>query len=307
MASAVELEISRRLDAWGLLQKSPNWPLVSAQEVRDLGLYGGASGVWVDKTRTTAVAPEGVAVGLLHTGRHYDDDVDETGILYHYPTTDRPPSRDANEIQAIKNAKAFGIPIFVIRNLGGAKKVELAWLNDFDDVLRICVLTFQGILPEQNKFLVADSTPPKEPVLFGTRRTTKFEVERAERDPLFKFNILKRFEGRCLITSLDVTEMLDAAHIIPVASGGTEDPNNGLLLAASVHRALDAGLWAIHPQTLKIETRPNGPDALRMKLSRVDLTPSYKLLNKEALAYRYEKLFLSKTTKKRLANSQVPL
>jgi putative restriction endonuclease len=293
MASTVEQEISRRLDAWNLLQKSPNWPLVTAQEVRDLGLYGGASGVWVDKERTNAVAPEGVAVGLLHTGRHYDDDVDETGILYHYPTTDRPASRDANEIQAIKNANTFGIPIFVIQNLGGAKKVELAWLNDFDDTLRICVLTFHGIMPEQNSFLVKENAFHGEPILFGPRKTTKSEVERAERDPLFKFNILKRFEGRCLITSLDVTEMLDAAHIIPVASGGTEDPNNGLLLAASVHRALDAGLWAINPRTLKIETRPNGPDALRMKLSHVDLSSSSNLLNKEALEFRYEKLFIA--------------
>jgi len=293
MTSAVELEISRRLDAWNLLQKSPTWPLVTAQEVRDLGLYGGASGVWVDKERTNAVAPEGVAVGLLHTGRHYDDDVDETGILYHYPTTERPASRDANEIQAIKNAKAFGIPIFVIRNLGSSKKVELAWLNDFDDTLRICVLTFHGIMPEMNKFVLKENELPHDPVLFGPRKTTKSEVERAERDPLFKFNILKRFEGRCLITSLDVTEMLDAAHIIPVASGGTEDPNNGLLLAASVHRALDAGLWAIHPKTLKIETRPHGPDSLRMKLSRVDLASSSNLLNKEALDFRYVKLFLA--------------
>jgi putative restriction endonuclease len=219
--------------------------------------------------------------------------VDETGILYHYPTTARPASRDANEIQAIKNAKTFGIPIFVIRNLGSAKKVELAWLNDFDDKLRICVLTFHGVMPERNKFLIENNVPPGEPVLFGPRKTTKSEVERAERDPLFKFNILKRFEGRCLITSLDVTEMLDAAHIIPVASGGTEDANNGLLLAASVHRALDAGLWAIHPRTLKIETLLNGPDTQRMKISRVDLSAFSTLLNKEALEFRYERLFLA--------------
>ena len=292
MTSSIEREVARRLDAWNNLQKSPNWPLVSAQEVRDLGIYGGASGVWVDKTLTSEVAPEGVAVGLLHTGKHYDDDVDETGILYHYPTTDRPASRDANEIQAIKNAKLFGIPVFVIRNLGGSKKVELAWLNDFDDELRICVLTFHGVLPEENNFTVNNS-PNSEPILFGARRTTKSSVERAERDPLFKFNILKRFEGRCLITNIDVTEMLDAAHIIPVASGGTEDPNNGLLLSASVHRALDAGLWAINPISLRIETKASGPDAKRMKLDQVDLSSSSRLLNREALEFRYEKLFLA--------------
>ena len=290
--SSIELEISRRLDAWNILQKSPNWPLVSAQEVRDLGLYGGASGVWVDKAKTSSVAPDGVAVGLLHTGRHYDDDVDETGILYHYPTTERPPSRDANEIQAIKNAKTFGIPVFVIRNVGPAKRVELAWLNDFDDELRICVLTFHGIMPEENPFVMNGSASQKAPVLFGSHKKTKTEIERAERDPLFKFNILRRFQGKCLITSLDVTEMLDAAHIIPVASGGTEDPNNGLLLSANVHRALDAGLWAINPKTLKLETRQQGPTSLRMKLERIDLSDSAHLLNKEALEFRYEKLFL---------------
>lgn len=292
MTSSIEREVARRLDAWDKLQKSPDWPLVTAQEVRDLGIYGGGSGVWVDKSLTSEVAPEGVAVGLLHTGKHYDDDVDETGILYHYPTTDRPASRDANEIQAIKNAKLFGIPVFVIRNLGGAKKVELAWLNDFDDDLRICVLTFHGILPEQNTFTVSNAAT-SEPVLFGARRTTKASVEKAERDPLFKFNILKRFDGKCLVTNLDVTEMLDAAHIIPVASGGTEDPNNGLLLASGVHRALDAGLWAINPKTLQIETKSNGPNATRMKLGQVDLSPARRLLNKEALEFRYEKLFLA--------------
>jgi putative restriction endonuclease len=292
MTSAIEQEISRRLDAWDKIRKSPNWPLVTPKEVRDLGILGGAQGVWVDKVRTSAIAPEGIAVGLLHTGKHYDDDVDETGILYHYPTTDRVASRDANEIQAIKNAKLFGIPVFVIRNLGGAKKVELAWVNDFDDALRICVLTFHGMLPEQNSFAANQSTV-SDPILFGARRTTKSSVERAERDPMFKFNILKRFDGKCLITNIDVTEMLDAAHIIPVASGGTEDPNNGLLLSASVHRALDAGLWAINPISLRIETKVNGPDSQRMKLDQIDLSSAGTLLNRQALEFRYEKLFLA--------------
>jgi len=293
MPSLIELEITRRLDAWDLLCKSPNWPLLTAKEVRDCKLYGGASGVWVDKSTTCSIADDGVAVGLLHTGRHYDDDVDETGILYHYPTTDRTPSRDASEIQSIKNAKLFGIPVFVIRNIGNYKKVELAWVNDYDDQLRICVMTFQGFTPDRNKFLLEQNNQGSTPILFGTRRKSKIEIERAERDPLFKFQILKRFEGKCLVTGIDVTEMLDAAHIIPVANGGTEDPNNGILLTAGLHRALDAGLWAIHPKKLIIETMPQGPDALRMRITRIDLSGQKELLNREALTYRYEKLFIS--------------
>ena len=291
--SVVEKELLRRLDQWEAAQKSENWPLLTPGEIRDLGIYGGFSGVWVDKKHTSEIAKDGVAVSLLHTGRHYDDDIDETGVLYHYPTTIRPPARDANEVESIKNAKLFGLPIFVIRNVGVRKKLELAWLNDFDDTLRICVLTFHGVDPATNSFVVATPTIVSPPKLFGPRRKTVAEVTRAERDPLFKFRILKRFGGKCIVTSLDVTEMLDAAHIIPVANGGTEDPHNGLLLSASAHRALDAGLWAINPETLTIECKPDGPNALRMKLSNVDLTRSAHLLHPEAIEFRYEKLFLS--------------
>ena len=291
--SVVEKELLRRLDQWEAAQKSKNWPLLTPGEIRSLGIYGGASGVWVDKKHTSAIAKDGVAVGLLHTGRHYDDDIDETGVLYHYPTTIRPPARDANEVESIKNAKLFGLPIFVIRNVGARKKLELAWLNDFDDKLRICVLTFHGVDPATNSFVVGTPTIALPPKLFGPRRTTMVEVTRAERDPLFKFQILKRFDGKCLVTSLDVTQMLDAAHIIPVANGGTEDPHNGLLLSSSAHRALDAGLWAINPRTLSIETKLHGPTPLRMKLSNIHLADAEHLLNREALEYRYEKLFLA--------------
>ena len=87
--------------------------------------------------------------------------------------------------------------------------------------------------------------------------------------------------------------MLDAAHIVPVRSGGTEDPANGLLLAASVHRAFDAGLWAINPSSLDIETRRDGPTALRMKLETLNFKEFSPLLNRDALRFRYEKLFLA--------------
>jgi putative restriction endonuclease len=87
--------------------------------------------------------------------------------------------------------------------------------------------------------------------------------------------------------------MLDAAHIIPVRSGGTEDAANGLLLTASVHRAFDAGLWAINPDSLKIETTPGGPNALKMRLENLEFRDKASILNRDALGFRYEKLFLA--------------
>lgn len=293
--SLIEKELLHRLDVFAQAQALESWPLLAPGEVRKLGIYGGASGVWVDKNRTHEFAPEGVAVGLLHTGRHYDDDIDETGVLYHYPTTQRPEARDSNEIQSIKNAKTLRLPVFVIRNIGNRKKIDLAWLDDFDDQLRICVLTFHGIDPASNTYKSSQevATMP----LFGPRKRSTVEVLRAERDPLFKFNVLKRFQGTCLVTEINVTEMLDAAHIIPVASGGTESSENGMLLSASAHRALDSGLWAVNPATLQIETKKDGPSAQKMKLTVTDLSHQANKLNLEALEYRYEKLFLQGLSK----------
>ena len=120
---------------------------------------------------------------------------------------------------------------------------------------------------------------------------------RAERDPKFKFNMLQRFDGICVATGIDVIQVLDAAHIIPVANRGTESVENGLLLSANAHRALDSGLWAINPYTLQIETKKDGPSAERMKLHITDLRHQADKLNLEALEYRYKKLFLQGVTK----------
>src|ERR671912_319112 len=70
--------------------------------LRDLGIYGGAQGIWVDKARTGSLTRSGAgaAVSILHTGKHYPDDLSDEGVIYHYPTTARPPGRDAAEVQA---------------------------------------------------------------------------------------------------------------------------------------------------------------------------------------------------------------
>ena len=69
LPSLIEKELTHRLEIMSQAKSLANWPLLTNEEVRDLGIYGGASGVWVNKSRTQELAPEGVVVGLLHTGR----------------------------------------------------------------------------------------------------------------------------------------------------------------------------------------------------------------------------------------------
>ena len=68
--SLIEKELAHRLDTLSKASSLPSWPLLTPSEVRDLGIYGGAQGVWVDKSRTQSLEKDGVAVGLLHTGKH---------------------------------------------------------------------------------------------------------------------------------------------------------------------------------------------------------------------------------------------
>ena len=83
----------------------------------ELGIYGGAQGVWVDKQQTKAAAPAtGVAVSLLHTGATYADDLADDGVIYHYPSTKR-RGKGRAEIAAVK-AEGAPLPVFVIISSG---------------------------------------------------------------------------------------------------------------------------------------------------------------------------------------------
>ena len=59
--------------------------------LRELGIYGGAQGIWVNKevTGNQSVDGAGIAVGVLHDGSSYDDDLSDDGVIYHFPNTRR--------------------------------------------------------------------------------------------------------------------------------------------------------------------------------------------------------------------------
>ena len=82
----VASETNRRFEIWKTLSKERLDDIEPAR-LRDLGVYGGAQGIWVDKVRTASpeIGPDGATVAILHTGRHYADDLSDDGVIYHYP------------------------------------------------------------------------------------------------------------------------------------------------------------------------------------------------------------------------------
>ena len=147
MTESVKIEKERRLSLWNDVRDLGATRGVQPTVLRNLGIYGGAQGIWVDAARTSSVGGDGkgVTVSLLHTGSSYADDLSEDGLIYHYPSTNRPPRRDLSEIGATKAAGLLGLPIFTISYPSPnsiLRQVRLGWVEDWDDQSRMFLVTF---------------------------------------------------------------------------------------------------------------------------------------------------------------------
>ena len=74
-----------------------------------------------------------------------------------------------------------------------------------------------------------------------TRRKVQRSVSIRIGQPQFRADLLHAYGGRCAISGCAEPFALEAAHIVPVAAGGTHNVNNGLLLRADLHSLFDWG------------------------------------------------------------------
>ena len=76
---------------------------------------------------------------------NYEDDLFDDGIIYHYPHTNRHSSFDKNEIEATKNCKSLGVPLFVIthnESNQSLRDVKRGWVEMWDDDMEEFLITF---------------------------------------------------------------------------------------------------------------------------------------------------------------------
>ncbi len=157
-------EYERRRALWSELERH-DMTALEPRVLRDLRVYGGAQGIWVDKTTTGDLTEDGhgVAVSILHTGRHYPDDLTDDGVIYHYPDTNRPPNRDTAEVEATKNAGKLELPVFVVlpgERQASRRLVRLGWVEDWDDHEKHFLILFGTAKPDYEP-------PPKPSVPFS--------------------------------------------------------------------------------------------------------------------------------------------
>ena len=114
--TALKVEIERREKMWMGIQKIQNIRPLTAEEVRSIGCYGSARGIWRDIKNTSDItlSGEGVCVGISSRGKYEDDFGEDTGT-YDYPKTQM-KSQDSADIESLRSAMQLKLPIFLIRN-----------------------------------------------------------------------------------------------------------------------------------------------------------------------------------------------
>ena len=258
--------------------------------LRDLGIYGGAQGIWVDKRRTSALTADatGVTVGILHTGRHYPDELSEEGLIYHYPDTGRPAARDLAEVRATKAAKTLSLPIFVILRgdrSASKRRVRLGWVEDWDDSSKQFLILFGEKEPPHIPAPVADApfvlTEDRE------RRLGQIKVRAGQQQ--FRFQVLKHYGCKCAVCSITHPRLIVAAHVCGKAFKGSDDWRNGLPLCQTHHAAFDAGLFDIEPHTLCIIIK-SGLSATALGLNAGVLSTVRNAPHQDALAWRWRRI-----------------
>lgn len=287
---SIQQELDRRMTLWQSLSGSSAPKRARSQTLRQLGIYGGAQGIWLDKRRTAHLTEEGtgVTVGLLHTGKLYAGDLAEDGVLYHYPHTFRASGRDSAEIEATKRAGELGLPVFVITcpsPHSANREVYLGWVEDWDDEAGLFLITFGTDRPPRSVPRETDDQPFELATKASTARREAIARQGQQR---FKFLVFRRYGPRCAVCGIGSLEVLDAAHLRPKNKNGSDDPRNGLVLCATHHRAFDAGLFSIHPETLAIHTRPHGPDHEALRITYPDLSHLPKRPHVDALKWAWD-------------------
>lgn len=84
--------------------------------------------------------------------------------------------------------------------------------------------------------------------------TEKVVKQPYRRQGKFRKEILRAYNNTCAVCGIKESKILRAAHIVPVAKGGTDEISNGICLCTNHEIAFDNGLLKIRPDG-KIEIK----------------------------------------------------
>lgn len=104
---------------------------------------------------------------------------------------------------------------------------------------------------------LAQEEPQMSPDADKAKRRVLVEIARRQGQTQFRQALLAAYGSKCAITGFDAEVALEAAHIIPYAETGNNDPANGILLRADIHTLFDLHQLVIDPDTLQVFLHPD--------------------------------------------------
>jgi len=102
---------------------------------------------------------------------------------------------------------------------------------------------------------------PFEPDNLDTRRRKERDVVIRPGQPEFRKKILQIYQNSCLVSKTKVSEVLQAAHILPYSGEYSNHIQNGLLLRNDIHTLYDDYLLSICPESFQIMLNPKLEDS----------------------------------------------
>lgn len=288
MSPSIAEEREHRFVLWRELASRGGPRGVRPALVKQLGLHRGQQGIFRDIARTEALGySSGVAVGLLHTGRVYSDDVTDEGLIYHYPATVR-GGRDENEVRSIKLCRELHLPLFVIvkpHPSATTRDVRLGWVQNWNDRDSSILIQFSESEAEPN-YVDTSVLDESDFQLKQKRRTRRALAKVRPNQVQFRFEVFKRYGTGCAVCEIKHPDLLQAAHLCPFQYGGSDDARNGLVFCLNHHRAFDKQLFRIDPYDLSIVVA-GGVAQAELGIHRRSIRHLPRLPHPEALAWAF--------------------
>ena len=291
MASGpIEQELQRREDLWAEVLALGGPDGLDPRQINNHGLrlVAGQRGIYRDADLTGPLTPggDGLTVGIRITGRVYPDDVDDEGVLYHYPRTGS-RTTDEREILATKAAGEHGLPLFAVISDGKQRNVRLGWVLDWDDGAELFLVEFSEQSPP--KYEPSGGDEPFEP--FGSGAVVKDGKQSTRPNQRrFRYQVLQRYGAECAFCPIDKKELLDTAHLIGKEHKGSDESGNGLPVCPTHHRAMGerTAMLRVHPETLEV-IADNGATIAGLGVTKPSLAKMANPPHPVALRYLWDK------------------
>lgn len=282
----------KNLNLWDQIPNKKSHP---NEFVRDtLRIHRGERGIYRDLPNTKKLSfTDGLCQSVLDTGKKYDDVLTDNYLTYYYPETSH-KNRDIGEINSLKIAHKFNIPIFIILGLekdNSKKEIRFGYVQSYNDNQKSFLIEFKNT-KDKNSIPIEEVIEENQELdvevpLFTTNRNRKKTTSssRGNNQPKFNSDLFRYYENKCAVC--DIGYFLDAAHIIPVKDNGSDNKLNGLILCKNHHKAFDDQYFKIHYETLNIEVVKGSTD--KLKILRKNINHLKNKPGKKFLEWRYNK------------------